>query len=93
MQTLERRALQCRQCVAVDAVQTAHVDAVPEVDEAVEAWPAAVWGEEDGAPEVFEGTGFGALLTGIVTGTIRPAAFPDDVWDEVPLTMEPLGSE
>lgn len=58
-----------------------------------EAWPAAVWREEDGTPEVFEGTGFGALLTGIVTGTIRPAAFPDDVWNEVPLTMEPLGSK
>ena len=58
-----------------------------------EAWPAAVWGEEDGTPEVFEGAGFGGLMAGIVTGTIRPAAFPADVWDEVALAMEPLGSE
>ena len=58
-----------------------------------EAWPAAVWGKEDGTPEVFEGAGFGGLMAGIVTGTIRPAAFPADVWDEVALAMEPLGSE
>ena len=58
-----------------------------------EAWPAAVWGEEDGTPEVFEGTGFGALLAGIVTGSIRPAAFPADVWDELPLTKEAPASE
>ena len=52
-------------------------------------WPAAVWGEEDGAPEVFDGMGFGQLMVGIVTGTIHPEAFPDGVWRDLPLTMVP----
>lgn len=50
-------------------------------------WPAAVWGEEDGTPEVFEGIGFGGLLLGIVTGSIRPEAFPD-IWDGGVLTID-----
>lgn len=51
-----------------------------------DAWPAAVWGDEEGAPEVFEGTGFGDFMLGIVTGRLRPQALPDDLWDRIPLT-------
>lgn len=54
-----------------------------------DAWPAAIWGDEDGAPQVFEGTGFGQMMLGIVTGRLRPEPFPDGVWKTVPLSAEP----
>ena len=53
-----------------------------------EAWPAAIWGDEDSAPEVFEGMGFGPMMLGIVTGTLRPQAFPEDLWERLPLAVE-----
>lgn len=56
-----------------------------------DAWPAAVWGDEDGTPQVFQGIGFGEMMLGIVSGSLRPDAFPADVWDTVPLRAEALG--
>lgn len=53
-----------------------------------EHWPAAVWGTEARAPEVFEGMGFGDLMLGMVKGETRPKEFPDDLWDDLPLTDE-----
>lgn len=55
-----------------------------------DAWPAAIWGDEDGTPEVFEGVGFGEMMTGIVTGRLRPNAFPQGLWAHLPLGAEPL---
>lgn len=51
-------------------------------------WPVAVWGHEDDVPEVFEGTGFGAFILGVVQGDIRPVAFPSGLWNKVPLRDE-----
>ncbi|ARJ71025.1 hypothetical protein [Paracoccus contaminans] len=54
------------------------------------AWPAAIWGDEDGAPQVFEGMGFGQMIHGIVAGTLRPEAFPDGLWKATPLDAAQL---
>ena len=35
-------------------------------------------------PQVFEGVTFGPFLVGLVTGSIRPEAFPD-LWTDTPL--------
>lgn len=50
-----------------------------------ETWPVAVWGDEDGMPQVFEGVTFGPFLVGLVTGSIRPEAFPPQLWNDTPL--------
>lgn len=55
-----------------------------------ENWPVAVWGDEDDSPQVFEGMAFGEFILGVVSGTLRPEAFPDDVWKPVPVTVEPI---
>lgn len=57
------------------------------IGQAPEQWPAAVWGTEDRAPQVFQGMGFGELMLGIVSGEVRPEAFPGDLWDDLPLPL------
>ena len=52
-----------------------------------DTWPVAVWGDEDGVPQVFEGVTFGRFLVGLITGLIRPAAFPPQLWDGEPMTF------
>ena len=55
--------------------------------EVAEQWPAAVWGTENRAPQVFDGMGFGELMLGILSGEVRTEAFPDDLRDDLPLQL------
>ena len=53
------------------------------------SWPVAIWGDEERAAEVFDGESFGPFIVQLVQGGIRPAAFPDDLWDDSPWAFEP----
>ncbi|SMO45818.1 SMI1/KNR4 family protein [Paracoccus laeviglucosivorans] len=52
-------------------------------------WPVAVVDDEYGNMQVFDGLTFGPFLLGVVTGRIRPEAFPDDLWNKTPLRFSP----
>lgn len=56
-------------------------------------WPIAVLDEESRQVETFD-MGIGPFLLGLIKGEIRPRAFPDDLWDDLPLKtrlMAPKG--
>lgn len=53
-------------------------------------WPVAVLDSESRRVQVFEEAGFGPVLLGVVSGALRPADFPQDLWDATPLGFEPL---
>lgn len=55
-----------------------------------DTWPVAVWGDEDAVPQVFDGIGFGPFMVSLIKGDIRPEAFPDALWDTVPLQAEAI---
>lgn len=55
-------------------------------------WPVAVVDDEYSTREVFEDLRFGPFLLELVTGRLRPRAFPDDLWDSLPLSFTPLAA-
>lgn len=54
-----------------------------------DSWPVAVLDEEQRELQVFKDVTFGPFLLGVVTGSIRPEAFPEDLWDDTPLDFAP----
>ena len=53
-----------------------------------ETWPVGIWGEDEGVAEVFP-MSFGPFIVELVKGELRPQAFPEDLWDNLPLRFEP----
>lgn len=55
---------------------------------APDTWPVAIWADEARTAAVIDGMTFGPFLVDLVRGKIRPADFPDDLWDN-PWAFEP----